>query len=45
MFEKFSFLFIVPTIVSNCYHILSASGNTAKRDNEKSKQNLIIRLA
>lgn len=39
----FPFIFIVPAIVSNCHLVLS--GNTAKRDTEKSKQSLIIRLA
>lgn len=36
----FPFIFIVPAIVSNCHLVLS--GNTAKRDTEKSKQSLII---
>lgn len=41
----FFFFFIAPTIVSNCHHILSASGNTATKETEENKQSSIVRLS
>lgn len=42
---SFFFFFIAPTIVSNCHHILSASGNTATKETEENKQSSIVRLS